>query len=98
MMVWVVRDDTTDINYYDLRAYPKESATDCTVRFENFRLGKFNPNNVLFDSESYRYLSGGKAVKYSPIIFKMNNMTYILGNAFGASNIEKMERNESAGQ
>jgi hypothetical protein len=85
--------DVTNVKMYNLRAFSKEGATNCTVRFANYRLGKFNPNHVLFDSEFHRYLTNGKAVKYSPRIFKMDNKTYIWGDAFGASNIEKMRRN-----
>ena len=82
-----------NIYEFDLRAHKKQGATDCTVRFDNFRLVRFNESNVLFDSESYQYNKSGRAVKYSPQMFKTGNNTYIYGSDFGALNIEKMNKN-----
>ncbi len=85
--------DDTNVIRYRFVAMRKAGAESCNIRFDNFHLVKYNDDCPVFDGETYQFHKYGKAVKYSPRVFVMDSQTYIYGDNFGASNIEKMEKN-----
>ncbi|PKL50525.1 MAG: hypothetical protein CVV39_01315 [Planctomycetes bacterium HGW-Planctomycetes-1] len=74
----------------------KYEVTNCTVWFDNLRLVKLDDNCPIFDGFKARYERDGKAVKYSPRVFKMNDSVFIYGDNFGAKNIEYVTKNPAS--
>jgi hypothetical protein len=84
--------DLSAIRTYMVRFFPTAGAQTSTLWLDDLRFVRYDSGQVIFNSEAYQYKPFGRAVSYSPRLFKTGATTYIYGDSFGAGSIERMER------